>query len=62
VTGSIPVGNNTVFFKVEQGPVNPTNLNFGTNVEISKKLHLAVDVGTNFADMNSLIASFNYRF
>jgi hypothetical protein len=62
VTGSIPVGNNTVFFKVEQGPVNPTNLNFGTIVEISKKLHLAVDVGTNFDDMNSLIASFNYRF
>jgi hypothetical protein len=62
VTGSIPIGNNTVFFKVLQGPVNPANMNFGTNVEISKKLHLAIDVGTNFDDMNSLIASFTYRF
>jgi len=43
-------------------PVNPANLNFGTNVEISKKLHLAFDVGTNFDDMKSLIASFTYRF
>jgi hypothetical protein len=62
VTGSIPVGNSTVFFKVLQGPVNPVNLNFGTNVEITKKIHLTLDVGTNFDDMNSLIASFSYRF
>jgi hypothetical protein len=62
VTGSIPVGNDTIFFKVLQGPVNPTNLNFGTNVEITKKFHLTLDVGTNFDDMNSLIASFSYRF
>jgi hypothetical protein len=62
VTGSIPVGNDTVFFNVLQGPVNPTNLNFGTNIEISKALHFALDVGTNFDDMNSLIASFTYRF
>ncbi len=62
VSGSIPLGNDTIFFNVLQGPVNPTNLNFGTNVEITKKFHLTVDVGTNFDDMNSLIASFAYRF
>jgi hypothetical protein len=62
VTGSIPVGSDTVFFKVDQGPVNPMNINFGTHVEISKTMGLAADVGANFDDMNSLIFSFIYRF
>jgi len=62
VTGSIPVGSNTVFFKVEQGPINPVNLNFGTNVEISKTIGLVADVGANFDDMNSLILALIYRF
>lgn len=42
VTGSIPVGGNTINFKVVQGPVNPANLNFGANVEITKKFSMAV--------------------
>jgi hypothetical protein len=63
VSGSIPLpGGDTLFFKVLQEPVEPFNLNFGMNVEISRHFQLVTEYGSNFSDMDMLTLSFAYRF
>jgi hypothetical protein len=63
VSGSLPLsGGDTLFFEVLQEPAEPFNLNFGMNVEISRKFQLVTEYGTNFSDMDMLTLSFAYRF
>lgn len=49
-------------FKVEQGPANPWNMNYGGNVEIYGPFQFTVDIGTNYDDMFSVVSSLMYRF
>ena len=62
VTGSIPfLGNNTIDFKVDQEPENPANFNLGGYVEMTKRLHLVVDLGSNFDDAFTALVELNCR-
>jgi hypothetical protein len=63
ITGSIKLPDDrTLFFEVDQGPVDPGNLNIGTNLEISRQFSFTLDYGFNFDDMNSLMGNVTYRF
>lgn len=64
ITGSVPtgIGNNTLNFEVDQEPQNPEVYTIGGYVEITRKLHLVLDLGTNFDDATTVLAELNYRF
>lgn len=64
VSGSIPIGflNNTLEFEVDQEPANPLVYTLGTYLELTRKIHLTLDFGTNFDDAKTILAELNYRF
>ena len=66
VSGSIPLGGllagNSIEFEVDQEPENPSNFNLGGYVELTRKIHLIVDLGSNFDDATTILAEMNYRF
>ena len=62
MSGSIPVGANTVNFRVVQGPVNPTTYSLGLNYEFTERWNIVLDVGGNGNDASSFLCAFNYRF
>lgn len=62
VTGSSStVGGSTIRIEVEQEPENPSNFNFGGYVEITPKIHLVTDIGSNFDDAFTALMELNYR-
>jgi len=63
VNGSVvlPTGER-VRFSVEQGPKNPWNMNFGTNVQVIGPVDFTIDFGTNYDDVFSIATAFAYRF
>lgn len=64
VSGSIPTGilNNTIEFEVDQEPANPLVYTVGSYIELTRKIHLTLDFGTNFDDAITMLAELNYRF
>jgi hypothetical protein len=49
-------------FEVEQKPHTPWMYDLGSNLEISKKLQLVLDVGADFDGGYFLVAGPTYRF
>lgn len=62
MSGSVPVGGQTVNFSVVQKPVNPGNVSLGFNYEFTKKVNMVMDYGFNLDDANIFLISLNYRF
>ena len=59
-TQEVP-GVGTVHFEADQGPLNDTNADIGTSVFLSPGLHLFVDYGFNFDDVQTFIGGLTYR-
>jgi hypothetical protein len=49
-------------FQADQGPSNPVNMLFGTTVSLSKRFGLLIEYGTNFNDMQMVVAGAEFRF
>lgn len=64
VSGSVPTGilNSTIEFEVDQEPADSANFNLGGYVELTRKVHLVLDFGSNFDDATTVLAEINYRF
>lgn len=63
IRGSTPIlgGFSSINIEVEQEPKNPSNFNFGGYIEITRKIHLVADIGSNFDDAFSALVEINYR-
>lgn len=49
-------------FEVEESPAHPLSAHMGTHIEFTEHINLTCDVGSNFADMFSIVPALSYRF
>jgi hypothetical protein len=62
ISGSLPLGANTLDFDVLQGPENPWNALIGCAIDLSDRWQVQAEWDFNFEDMNMAILGASYRF